>query len=442
MRFRYAVALLCLPCVACGLVLSVDQYRDCANASECAPDGAAADAQGDAQADAPPDAPLVACKKSSDCSLPTPVCSQGLCASVQTLVRGTVSYQCAILSDQTLWCWGINDHGQLGRGAVGGTEVVPAPASGSVVPKGALVLQVGVANGFGCALTDDKKVRCWGDGTGGSGAGTSTIVSLPADAIELGAGSSGACARLVDKSVYCWGENGYGALGCAPDAGSVAIATSSPRLLLDGKEDIAQLAIGGYANCALKSNGDVLCFGNTAWGNLGDGRSGPDQGCQTSKLTGFASNRVEHLETADFATCAKDINAQFYCWGVNDVYFNAGLLWPPQAVPTFTTPFHLPVPSGTRSVSIGWLHSCGLELNGNVSCWGQSNKGETGTIGGGPISSRSIAGLSDVREIASHRQFTCARQGDGQIMCWGDNEFGELGSVGPTTATPRPVSWP
>ena len=99
--------------------------------------------------------------------------------------------------------------------------------------------------------------------------------------------------------------------------------------------------------------------------------------------------------------------------------------------------------AGTRSISVGWLHTCALENNGNVSCWGQSGKGETGVNDIGPVAKRSVSGLSDVSEITAHRQFTCARQGNGQVLCWGDNEFAELGSVGPTTTTaPTPVSWP
>lgn len=441
---RVALASTLLFAAGCGVVLNLDNYRDCANPVECAGDASVVADSGDADAFVAP----TTCTTSASCTAAAPACSQGVCTAVQSLVRGTVSYQCAILTDQKLWCWGANDHGQLGRGFVGGEMSIPAAVT--VLPPDAHVLQAGMGNDFACALTDDALVRCWGEGVAGTGIGTAIKVAL-ANVIELSQGSSGACARLVDKSVHCWGHNDWGDIGCIADADGgltpSSILAQTPNLLIDGNADIAHVSVGLQSTCVVKNNSDELhCFGNSAWGNLANGVSGGDVACQTGTAKGYGAS-IARMDSGDFATCAQDANGTFFCWGVNYQDGNHGILWQPDPALLYASPKSIPVPADvgrtTSSISVGWRHSCALLSNGEVICWGDSGLGQAGTYAASAPPS-TIAGLKPARDIAAHRHFNCALQNDGQVLCWGANDREQIGTtakIGASTATPTPVTW-
>ena len=50
------------------------------------------------------------------------------------------SHTCAIVADKQRWCWGANDHGQLGNDTVSGSSSVPVPVIGSS-PKPPVVVK-------------------------------------------------------------------------------------------------------------------------------------------------------------------------------------------------------------------------------------------------------------------------------------------------------------
>jgi alpha-tubulin suppressor-like RCC1 family protein len=421
----------------CSLLLDTVSYRDCSGA-ECGPTDAAIDT-----ADAPStdsatdvvDASKTSCTKNADCAQSTPACSQGFCTAVDSLVHSTSDSQCALLADQTLWCWGNNQRAQLGRGGQV-DSYVPAPVT--VMPKGALVQSAGVGFAFACALTTTGDVYCWGKGGGGSNGPNAAQVVLPSPAVQLGVANNNACARLIDKSVFCWGGNDYGDIGCDGDAGNAKYTYLSPHLLLAPPFDVAQISPGQYATCARKPSSDtVYCFGNLAWGNLGDGRSGNDSNCQSSTIT-VPGGAVTELVTADLATCARNATGT-YCWGVNfeSAYGFNGILIPTDPTQFFTTPKELPVPADTQQVSVGFSHTCIRRKGGKVTCWGDNSHLETGNQSPQTlVLANEVVGLGPVKDLAAQRWFTCALQVDGQVLCWGVNE-----NQGADTATPTPVTW-
>jgi alpha-tubulin suppressor-like RCC1 family protein len=63
---------------------------------------------------------------------------------------------CAVKKDATLWCWGSNRNGELGRGDYVSSEK-PAP-----VPGLTDVAEVALAGGHVCALKKGGEVLCWG----------------------------------------------------------------------------------------------------------------------------------------------------------------------------------------------------------------------------------------------------------------------------------------
>ena len=58
------------------------------------------------------------------------------------------AFTCAILSDQSVKCWGSNDRGQTG--------------GGSPLSAGEKATHIAVGHGHGCAILSNKTIKCWG----------------------------------------------------------------------------------------------------------------------------------------------------------------------------------------------------------------------------------------------------------------------------------------
>lgn len=114
-------------------------------------------------------------------------------------------YICGIKEDQTLWCWGKNDNGQLG--------------DGSIVDRSEPV-QIGrdkwktVVTGWNhtCGIKADNSLWCWGDNESFKlGDGTEKDQTIPVKIdknshwINVTAGQLHTCGIKSDKSLWCWG---------------------------------------------------------------------------------------------------------------------------------------------------------------------------------------------------------------------------------------------
>ena len=138
-------------------------------------------------------------------------------------------HTCAILSDDSLVCWGYNNNGQLGVArddselcTVSGTRYacIKTPAEVNVgTDRSAKAVAPG--DQHTCALLDDGSVKCWGRndyGQLGNGNGEASLtpvaVALPAGktAVAIYTALDNTCAVLDDNSVWCWGANNYGQL--------------------------------------------------------------------------------------------------------------------------------------------------------------------------------------------------------------------------------------
>ena len=85
--------------------------------------------------------------------------------------------------------------------------------------------------------------------------------------------------------------------------------------------------------------------------------------------------------------------------------------------------------------------------NGEVWCWGEGTKGQTGKDGTQPppglshVNTEFGGPLSNVIALAAGGAFMCALTQGGGIQCWGENNLGQLGSRAvPQSQTPLPVT--
>src|SRR2546430_10538083 len=88
----------------------------------------------------------------------TPVTVTGITAA--TAVTGGGFHTCALLQDGSVRCWGQNDYGQLGNGTVSSAQVSNATP---VEVIGITTATAVTAGGYhACALLQNGSVRCWG----------------------------------------------------------------------------------------------------------------------------------------------------------------------------------------------------------------------------------------------------------------------------------------
>ncbi|WP_415063684.1 Ig-like domain-containing protein [Bdellovibrio sp.] len=185
------------------------------------------------------------------------------------------------------------------------------------------------------------------------------------------------------------------------------------------------MSAGGYHTCAVKNGGGLWCWGNNAWGQLGN-NSSTDSFVPVLAGSGFANVRAGTNHT-----CALKSDGELYCWGANGSGQLGNNSTMSKYVPTL-------IGSGYESVSAGNSHTCALQTDGELLCWGSNSYGQLGnnsaTNSSTPVSIGS--GYASVSTGASH---TCAVKSDGELWCWGNNASGQLGNSS-TTNSSTPVS--
>lgn len=172
-------------------------------------------------------------------------------------------------------------------------------------PRDGNVARVTAGYLHSCALLTDQTVVCWGNGSSGQlGHGEFAITSqnpvFAQGLDQIGAVSAGhqhTCALRLDNpalgtpsgSVWCWGSNSYGQLG-----DGTAITRSSP-VKVYGIEDAVAISTGYAHSCAVLKAGDMRCWGWNEWGQLGDGTT-------TSSTTPVVVQGVGALDASSMDT--------------------------------------------------------------------------------------------------------------------------------------------
>jgi hypothetical protein len=315
---------------------------------------------------------------------------------------------CAIASDGLLRCWGRDKAGELGdgSGAAGG-----ARSKRAVVPGLGKVKTVALAAQFGCALLDDKKVKCWGtgrianDGKAASGA-KPTLVNGVDEVEELVASGAIACARSHEK-VACWGADEQ-TIGTPPSGA------------------FKQIAAGFTHACGLDAAGSVVCWGQGEWGGKG----------------GFAKPGItaaQQVATGDRHACIITKTKAVQCWGMND----AGQLGTKADMQPHKKPALVPGVANAMKLVAGDASTCALLGDRTVRCWGSNGEGELGLGKRSPAERPApVAALADADKICLASSHGCALTRGGKLLCWGANALGQLGDGTLERRTsPTPVVW-
>ena len=203
------------------------------------------------------------------------------------IVAGT-EFTCALSYRKKVYCWGFNYYGQLGNNTTTDSSLPVLVVDGDSSTNGlSEITQIATGDGQTCALNSNGNAYCWGSGTSGelgNGAtgsknypvlvvdGQSSTTAL-AGIVQVGAGDSFSCALKSDGGVHCFGAESYGKLG----NNETASGKNYPVPVLDSAgvtasaiSGISKIALGSNHACALKDDGEMLCWGDGRNGRLGD----------------------------------------------------------------------------------------------------------------------------------------------------------------------------
>lgn len=332
-------------------------------------------------------------------------------------VIGNGDHTCVIAGpSRSVYCWGANEHGQLGLGATldAGVNVLEDSTTASRL------------------AVDEQGIPLEG-----------------ADEIAL-AGWHGCLRRAND--VYCWGQRFSGAQAEPPYAMNPDRA--KPRLI--GNVPIARVVAGGPHTCVVRATGKLACFGLGAFGELGRATATP---CAAPIFYDYGASGVPHTCAGDLLDLAKPsggvqalaageahtcvvVGQKASCWGANDkgqLGTGPGLASVDPAEVLTDAANKTPLAGVTAISAGGGRHTCTL-ASGKPHCWGANEKGQLGTD---PVAtpSRSVAApiaLDGVASIAVADGITCVVTTSGEAMCWGADELGQLGD-GDVVSKPTPV---
>jgi len=299
-------------------------------------------------------------------TVPAPV--EGLLGSVSSVSTGA-SHTCAIMEYGALFCWGLNSHGQLGDGT---TELRPWPVP--VVGLSESVVQVSAGYTHTCALTQRGSVLCWGDAESVQSASTSAhalpvplpVVGLPSAVVSISAGLESTCALTVVGNVFCWGENSFGQIGNRM-AHRFAVAPTLVSGLTDRVVDISHHA---YHTCATLASGEAQCWGHNAFGQLGDATYRD----QLRPVTVESAETFVRVQTGRSQTCGITAGGSVWCWGDN----GSGQLGDGTRISRSVAMEVHRLEAEVTLLALGDFHACALSSEGELSCWGWNGNGQVG----------------------------------------------------------------
>jgi hypothetical protein len=212
------------------------------------------------------------------------------------------------------------------------------------------------------------------------------------DIVSIALGGGTGYIVKSDGTVWGWGSSAFNALA----DGTESAGPDKPLGQIPGVVGVTQVAAGQNHACALLGDGTVTCWGY------------PNKHQLATPIAGLAGITAVYAMSQRDRTCAVSNNGT-QCWG-DDL-----------------TPKPVPELASITKIA-GRSHSCALDTNGVVWCWGDHNDvGQLGTNGPASVPHVVQRLARQVVDIAVGNAFTCAAYDNGEAGCWGYNQRGQIG---------------
>lgn len=382
---------------------------------------------------------------------------------------------CGIKTDGSAWCWGNGASGALGNGGTANSPI-PVAVSGGYTWKRIAVGENGDAN---CAIKSDDTLWCWGYNNSAGGHGTYGALGVGTTGNKLVPtqvgtatwkyvstnGYTNGCGIQSDNTLWCWGAKYLNYNG---DGGNSGTALSPVQI---SSESWKLVSVGYTHSCGVKSDDTIRCWGGAQMG-LSPYYSGYGNGSTTQlytlvqPTTGSTYNTFTEVAASDHHACAiEKTTGTMFCWGHNGY----GQLAQPSSVAGKDTPCAISstatwgasAPSATtnlsgcgtsignaavvntamKSLTSGGAYSCGVTASGQGYCWGYN---ADGALGDGTTANKSVptavTGGAVWKAISSGDGLTCGiKSADSTAWCWGIGVIGD-GSAYRSTALVTPTA--
>lgn len=368
-----------------------------------------------------------------------------------------------------LFAFGSNRFGELASTVDNGSEVAnPTPLQVSLPGSETPIVQLAAGDGASLAVTRDGSLYSFGEnlygelgrtlGSGSEAANpTPARVTLPGAAsservVAVAAGGAHSLALTSTGQLYTFGRNFYGQLGSTTGNGSdMPNPTPAPLVLPGASGPVSEIAAGEDHSLAVTSTGQLFAFGSNRFGQLGNlTGSGTELANATPLRVSLpgASGPVVQVAAGFAHSLALTSTGQLYAFGSNEFgqlgsASNSGTTNP-------TPPTRVVLPGATGPVSqiaAGAFHSLALTSTGQLYAFGQNSSGQLGTERGlatpnpTPVLVGLPAAAGTLVQIAAGAADTLLVTAGGRLYAFGSNEAGQLGSSsGLATNAPNPTA--
>lgn len=334
-------------------------------------------------------------------------------------------HSCSLGSNGDIYCWGDNNHKQLGN-----------KNKDSNIPIKVDSLQnatyVAAGSFHTCAVAKLGNVYCWGlnnFGQLGIEKSSKNIEQYSAVKVEglenivsVSLGELHSCALNKNGEVYCWGDNSEGQLA------TKKIKESSVPLKVNALSRIVMISAGSNHTCALDNTGIVYC-----WGDNKSSQSGSNRIEDISPVTLIRNLRnIQQISAGGMTSCAVSLLGEVFCWGDNTLGQGGFINTVDEPNPKILVPYKLELPKRVTTVSVGEYHTCALTVVKTVYCWGNNSTDnyQVGVVSSDPhfpIPTR-VPNLLNIKAISAGGLHTCVLNKEGEIYCWGNNYQGQIGN--------------
>ncbi|MBR2491293.1 MAG: hypothetical protein IKB65_07415 [Ruminiclostridium sp.] len=299
----------------------------------------------------------------------------------------------AIKEDGTLWTWGCNDNGQVGKKKVNDKDVMWYRAR--ILPRR--------------LVTPYQSVP----------------VQIMEDVAQVSAGDYFTAAVKTDGTLWMWGGNNYGQLGTNYENDQKTKAGNCRKEPTFVMEDVADVACGAYHTLILKTDGTLWACGSNEYSQLGIAGV-PDQPVPVQVMTDVAA-----ISAGGFCSAVIKTDGTLWTWGQND-QGQLGL--------GDTRDRHEPtqVMENVAQISAGGYHMTAITTDGTLWAWGNDRQNQLGT--GQPADreaweTKPVQVMTDAALVDAGTWSTLAVKTDGTVWTWGTDLSGQLGLDGKTDLT-------
>lgn len=272
----------------------------------------------------------------------------------------------------------------------------------------------------------------------------------------------------LENEVKCRGSNMFGQLG----RGSIVKAKRGSVKYDNGTNppNIVSLSVSGYSVCGLADNGQVWCWGYNDYGQV-DPSSTEKLVLVPSLVKGADNLPIEDIQMLSVArnrTCAIRDDGQVLCWGQRSFTSDDENITPSDWRSINSQPSEVNDLAGVTSLATGNGSVCGITTDGRIICTGEQSHGNLGRTRREEVVMPSgqdierVFGMPNYVLLSSYFEFRdktlkddpfatkgemvenvhllvsagdgsgmCAVSLTGGVFCWGQNLDGKLSVVAP-----------